>query len=377
MHKYKKEKMYLDFLGFIVLSSCMMFVIVSFSWHIISSNKTSDVGIYLKNSPKGGISVSASNHQGIEDIENDKSGKYYPSEVKDKLNHTTSLNYRFSRTEYQSVRDYTEAVNDYVKNTNRNRHQETDLPNEVLNNNVELSVLINKAKEIDKKIDKTENHKRLVEYYLELIEIYQKAYEIAPTGSISLQLIRPYEEIVSIYGRSTEEEKNEIFIFGEKGLDEFIETLNYNVQNIASDGDLYYRAAQLYYTLGDLPELQMNLRNDLYHLSVAYFTLAHSKNLQTYETFCDYYRGMVFHKLGVISKEDNYQYLLYAIDSYEMSLKVDGMSYKMRRDLYTYISDCYKRLESYIRDYGKRDELKDMDYYAKEAQLYLDMRDKS
>lgn len=243
-------------------------------------------------------------------------------------------------------------------------HTDEGYSDEMLNTNKEVGNLLKQANEINERIRIHET----VSDYLSLMSIYEKAFKLAPCSSISLQLARPYEGIILILPIFSTNDCNKIFEYGLKAIDHFSKTLSYKIIRGSSDSDILYRIAKIYHNLGDLPNLKLDLRKELYMISSAYYELSISneENSDGYTYQKSYYCAMVNHKLGVISGADNYFYLDKALKYYEKAINhskiIDYTKYKA----YQYMSEICERLVSYINEYGKNE-------YLKECTTYKDL----
>lgn len=247
-------------------------------------------------------------------------------------------------------------------------HIEDGYPLNDLNGNKEVVQLLEQANEIDllRKKDNT------IENNVKLMHKYYEAYLLAPCSTISLQLARPYEEIILIYPRNSYEQCNQIFEYGAKGIEYFIQTLAYKITNSSTDGDIIYRIAKIYHCLGDLPNLDIKYRIEMYQISSAYYELSISLKDENdeYNSFKPYYAAMVNHKLGVISNEDNDFYLKRALDYYQKSLFYDDISEQMSSDANSFSAEICNRLINHINKYGQKDGLKSIKFYEELAMEY-------
>jgi hypothetical protein len=209
--------------------------------------------------------------------------------------------------------------------------------------------------------------------YLKQIELYSKAFVLAPCSLISLQLARPYEEIILKYPRNNESDFNDIFNYGTYGIKYFIQTMSYN-EVATYIGDLLYRIAKIYHFLGDIPNLDIELRKELYITSCSYFELSfkYEDEDNKYKNFNEYYCAMVNHKLGVISDKDNYLYLINALKYYDKvkDIDIDGISNQTKKDTSLYASEVCERLCIYIEKYGKVESLSSKEYYIDLSKKY-------
>lgn len=236
-----------------------------------------------------------------------------------------------------------------------------------LNGNEEVSKLLEEANLLEINIKKCGTTYE----YLKQIELYSKAFVLAPCSLISLQLARPYEEIILKYPRNNESDLNDIFNYGTYGIQYFIQTMSYN-EVATYMGDLLYRIAKIYHFLGDLPNLDIELRKELYITSCSYFELSfkYEDEDNKYKKFNEYYCAMVNHKLGVISGQDNYFYLINALKYYDKVKDIDGISNQTKKDASLYASAVCERLCIYIEKYGKVESLSSKEYYIDLSKKY-------
>ncbi|HOV26025.1 MAG TPA: hypothetical protein PK566_06665 [Pseudobacteroides sp.] len=247
-------------------------------------------------------------------------------------------------------------------------HTKEGYPTSDLNANTELTKILEKANELDALI----KDEKTVENYIKLMELYGKAYKLAPCSKISLQLARPYEEIILIYPRNLYEECNRIIEYGAAGIDYFLQTLTYKEKSQSTEGDIIYRIAKIYHYLGDLPYLDIKYRTEMYQISSAYFELSIKlkNDNDEYKAYKPYYAAMVNHKLGVISNENNYFFLQRALDLYQQSLLYNDVKMDMYNYANTYSYEiCYKLID-YINKYGQKDNLKSIESYKELAAKY-------
>lgn len=247
-------------------------------------------------------------------------------------------------------------------------HIEDGYPASELNGNIEVTRLLEEANEIDLLVKKDNN----VENNIKLIDKYHEAYELAPCSRISLQLARPYEEIILIYPRNSYGECNRIIEYGAEGIELFLQTLAYKEMSQSTDGDIIYRIAKIYHCLGDLPNLDIKYRTEMYQISSTYFELSIKLKDEDdqYNAYKPYYAAMVNHKLGVISNEDNDFYLQRALDFYQQSLLYHDIKEQMSYDANSYSAEICYRLIDYINTYGQKDELKSIESYEQLAVDY-------
>lgn len=249
-------------------------------------------------------------------------------------------------------------------------HIEEGYPTSELNGNIEVTRLLEEANEIDQLVKKDNT----VENNIKLMSKFHEAYALAPCSRISLQLARPYEEIILIYPRNSYGECNQIIEYGAAGIELFLQTLAYKEMSQSTDGDIIYRIAKIYHCLGDLPNLDIKYRTEMYQISSAYFELSISLKDENdkYNAYKPYYAAMVNHKLGVISKEDNDFYLRRALDFYQQSLLYNDTKEQMSYDANSYSSEICYRLIDYINTYGQKDELKSIESYEELAIKYAE-----
>ncbi|WP_312700167.1 hypothetical protein [Sedimentibacter sp.] len=248
-------------------------------------------------------------------------------------------------------------------------HIEDGYPISELNGNQEVVQLLTEANEIDLLIKKDNT----VENNIKLMNKYHEAYELAPCSSISLQLARPYEEIILIYPRDSYGECNRIIEYGAKGIEYFLQTLAYKEASLSTDGDIMYRIAKIYHYLGDLPNLDIKYRTEFYKISSAYFELSIllKDEEDYYKEYKPYYAAMVNHKLGVLSNEDNDFYLLRALDFYQQSLLYNDIKEQMYSDANLFSSEICNRLIKYINTYGQKDGMKSIEEYEELDVKYI------
>lgn len=247
-------------------------------------------------------------------------------------------------------------------------HIEDGYPASELNGNIDVTRLLEKANEIDLLVKKDNT----VENNIKLMDKFHEAYALAACSRISLQLARPYEEIILIYPRNSYGECNQIIEYGAAGIELFLQTLVYKEMSQSTDGDIIYRIAKIYHCLGDLPNLDIKYRTEMYQISSAYFELSiqlKDENDQ-YNAHKPYYAAMVNHKLGVISNEDNDFYLRRALDFYQQSLLYNDIKEQMSYDANSYSAEICYRLIDYINTYGQKDDLKSIKLYEEFAVEY-------
>lgn len=300
-----------------------------------------------------------------------KSEMSYIPNVSDKIMNRIMLLSATFNAEIPNIDEYysksAEIVNEKVQIA---LHIEDGYPVSELNGNLTVTQLLEQANEIDLLIKKNST----VENNIELMNNYQEAYKLAPCSKISLQLARPYEEIILIHPRRTYEECDKIIEYGAKGIEYFLQTLAYKTYSSSTDGDIVYRIAKIYHCLGDLPNLDVKYRTEMYQISSAYFELSISLKDEedSYNAHKPYYAAMVNHKLGVISNEDNYFYLKRALDHYQNTLFYDSIKEQMKSDVYNYSAEICNRLINYINKYGQMDNLYTIEFYKELAMEYSD-----
>lgn len=273
------------------------------------------------------------------------------------------------RADIPDIKEYTSKLVDVVKEKVESYiHTEEGYPVESLNSNKEIGKLVQQALEIDKLLKKeytVENHKKL-------IDIYSQAFTIASCSSISLQLSRPYEEIILIHPRNNYEDCNQIFVYGAKGIEYFIQTLSYQTINHSTDSDILYRIAKIYHYLGDLPNLKLEIRSELYQIACAYYELSilYQSDNDLYNIHKPYYCAMVYHKLGVISDQNNYFYLDRALKFYDQSLSYKSISNSMYSDSNKFAAEVCNRLINYTTKYGQNEYINSKEFYEELANEY-------
>lgn len=244
-------------------------------------------------------------------------------------------------------------------------HTRPNCPDDELNGNITLITFLQEANEINLELQQ----KRSVALYKSLMTKYESAYELAKSSTISLQLARPYAEIIEIHPRETPQQCEDILRYGVLGVQYFLETLSYVEIRSESDGDLLYRIGQIYHYLGDVPGLPLDTRRELYLTASIYLDLATEMDADDYKGYSVYYAGTVNHKLGVISGEDNASYLLRASNRYQLALYTKNcFSNTIVGDIHKYYGDVYDRLASYVNRYGRGDRLASSSEYLERAQ---------
>ena len=212
---------------------------------------------------------------------------------------------------------------------------------EEMNGNVELCQYLQKSHEINRDI----RIGRTVGKYENLMELYEAAYELAKSSVISLQLARPYAEIVEIYPRDSVANCSRAFKYGMRGIECYLETLSYETISNESVGDVLYRIGQVYHYLGDMPYWDLELRTELYITAVAYLELAGQYPVDSYYGYSDYYAGMVCHKLGIVCKEWGPFFLERAASRYQRAIEDQGrFSKTLLTDVHHFKGDVYDRL---------------------------------
>ena len=309
-------------------------------------------------------------HLSPEQIESDyldDTTVYYPSMDLQRIL-ILSSNIRIEiNDKYEYIEKSTQYLNGYISNL---LHTAQNCDPSILLHDLELKKHLDKANEINQEILLN----RTVEAYQNLMVEYEAAYEIAPCSTISLQLARPYGEIIEIYPRDTLKNCDQIFEYGITGIDTYQKTLAYETIDNTTDGDILYRIGQIYHYLGDAPNLDTSLRTELYQIAASYFDIADDYTTSTYYGYTKYYAGMVYHKLGVISGEDNAVYLLIAIDRYEDALS-SGKEFNdtLLADNYKFQEDVYERLAAFVKKYGQSDGLEASETYISQAKLKHDL----
>lgn len=236
-----------------------------------------------------------------------------------------------------------------------------------LNYNKEVSDLLQEAEKTDVILKK----EKTIENYNNLKSLFLKAFELAPCGIISLQLARPYEEVILIYPRETYNDFNKIFENGIFGIKYFIQAISFDYN--FSFGDVLYRIAKIYHFLGDIPNLDIVLRAELYQTSCAYFELSikYEEYEDEYKNYNEYYCAMVNHKLGIISNKDNYFYLNKALEHYNNASN-EVLNKQTKNDINFYSVEVCYRICDYITVYGENDKLNSIQYYNDLCENYND-----
>lgn len=293
----------------------------------------------------------------------------YISNVSDKIiNKLLFLSSTFYADISNISKYYSKSVEIAREKINIALHIEDGYPISELNGNQEVTQLLEKANVIDLLVKKDNT----IENNIKLKDKYHEAYELAPCSIISLQLARPYEEIILIYPRNSYGECDRIIEFGAKGIEIFLQTLAFKEKSQSTDGDIIYRIAKIYHCLGDLPNLDIKYRTEMYQISSAYFELSIflKDEDDEYNAHKPYYAAMVNHKLGVISNEDNSFYLRRALDFYQQSLLYNEIKEQMASDANGYSAEICYRLIDYIETYGQKNELKSIETYEELATGY-------
>lgn len=259
------------------------------------------------------------------------------------------------RSETDGPDEYTLKLESFLReNIQTFLHTVPNCPDDELNGSAILGQYFSTANTIDQEIKKG----RSVALYEDLIGTYEQANSLGLKSSvISLQLARPYAEIIEIYPRNTSADCEKIFHYGIKGIHHYIETLSYESIQGAKDGDLLYRIGQIYHYMADVPNLDHAMRTELYQISSAYLSLAGEYETERYSGYTVYYEGMVKHKLGVISGKDSAFYLLDAAECYSQAEREQPLGRVLLGDAYKFESDVYTRLSNYVRKYGQGENL--------------------
>lgn len=195
-----------------------------------------------------------------------------------------------------------------------------------VNSNPELSNLILNGERLDELIKQAIATNRISDlpvYYDDLIEIYSRATTEAPRGEYFLQLGRPYYEKALYMRRETSKEKNEVFYLCAYAINAYRTSSTYEGTSGETDADLLYRIAAAYHYLGDTPAISSSYRVRLYRLAVAYLSLADALSSveDDYYGYISYYKGMVLHKIAIVTTDslDSNNYLTSAMDFYSLA----------------------------------------------------------
>lgn len=230
-------------------------------------------------------------------------------------------------------------------------HSVENFSAEKVNGNPELSSLILGATEIDIQIKQaiaTNRLSDLAEYYDELLQIYQTATSKAPRGEFFLQLGRPYYEKALYMKRENSKEKDEVFRLCAQAVLAYRTASTYDGTLAETDADLLYRIAAIYHYLGDTPSLQSEYRVRIYRLAIAYLTFASdcATDEDDYYGYIEYYRGMVMHKLAIVTTDslDANHYLVLAREAYLLALDQRQYNDSLLADLDHAVKDIDYRL---------------------------------
>ena len=167
----------------------------------------------------------------LEDQIMHKKSTYIPS-VDDKIiNKILLLSTTFNAYMSNVSKYHSKSVEIVKEKIDNALHIEDSYPISDLNGNQEVVQLLIEANEIDL-LTKKDN---TVENNIKLMNKYHEAYELASCSSISLQLARPYEEIILIYPRDSYGECNRIIEYGAKGIEYFLQTLAYKEASLSTD----------------------------------------------------------------------------------------------------------------------------------------------
>lgn len=216
---------------------------------------------------------------------------------------------------FTDINDYSEQVRIFISERYSSYlHQKENFPAKEVNRNPGLSALILSAQEYDLLVkERISTYDSPVKPYEELINIYQRASEEAPRGEFFLQLARPFSEIILYLPRVQQSEKDRVCTYGAQAIYAYLETLTYQDITMESDADILYRIAAVYHVLGDIKNLDMESKRELYQLAVAFLENSDtiSSESDDYYGYIDYYCAMVSHKLGIISETEDQKKFYY------------------------------------------------------------------
>lgn len=246
---------------------------------------------------------------------------------------------------------------------------------ETLFSSLEYCYLTQQANSIE-----MEANAQSVEEYETLIELRTSAMElISDNPYIAFQLARNYIEYANyrfVYGLdSSEEDKNLTFECGVKAIEMFQYVLTYDVKS-SEKGDTLYRIGQAYHILGNIENMDAEKREQLFLLAGVYYKLANEAGTETYVGYDEYYAGMIDHKLGVISGEDNYFYLVKAAEEYEVLCQdliqnSGSIKWPLSNNARKFQADVYARLAAYVDTYESNESLLTKEEYESLAEEAL------
>lgn len=188
-----------------------------------------------------------------------------------------------------------------------------------------------------------------------IIELREKAYSIGKTRDMALLLARDYYEL----GQASVQCNLKQVAFNSyvKAIGYYRESFKMmNEEGIYEHGvyDITYKLAEVYHSMGDIPYLQTEVRQDAYLMALAYYQISCSKNNDKMLSY--YYSGMVGHKLGLIPGESRYAYLLDAENSYRQTFEYSPKAVT-EKYLYSYLGNIYSELIMCYKKYGNNNDL--------------------
>jgi len=124
--------------------------------------------------------------------------------------------------------------------------------------------------------------------------------------------------------------------------------------------DIAYFIGQVYQSIGDLQNLDKELRIKSYLMSMCYFKISCEKENDCFNSL--YYCGMLYHKLGLLLDEISYIFLMSADEYYTKCLE-NTFNQNTRENLYKYCADVNGELALYIDKYGKKEGMREKKEY--------------
>lgn len=285
-------------------------------------------------------------------ISNDKFNQRFLT----KQNNIQTINNNFAEKQLA----LNECVIDHIKSL---FGKEKSCDYNALNRDVEYTDCIEEANRISN-IAENEND----DSYYEIINLREKAYNKGKTRELAILLARDYNEWADEYVRK--DIKQEAFNCYIKSLDYYEESIklmkphtNYKIDEYT----ISYKIGQVFHSIGDLKNMNINIRLDSYLMSSSYLNYQSQKK----SFYSSYYNGMVEHKLGILLSNDRYRFLINACNNYWMGLQCAPRK-SSKINLYRFIADVNNELMIFIESNGQKASLSTSEEYKQKKDTALE-----
>lgn len=219
------------------------------------------------------------------------------------------------------------------------------------------------------KLAKKTQEGRTLSQHKEIISLREDAYKVYETRGVANLLAQDYNRMLMML--AADSSKNDVFLRGMDAIHYFNEVIAHS-STLEELPLTLYSIAQVYYTLGNISNLEPETRKQMFVMAEIYFDMAIDyANEESKAYYYTYYNAMSNHKLAVLIGEGKYEFLIRAEDKYQQTVGILDVKEAVKRNSYKFLGEIEKRLMNYLEEYGHKEGLKTYEEYQQKRESAL------